>query len=346
MPQFEKRSHRARNALIQAGRDYPSVWKDADHFRQQKGEPGFDWPDWCFLPLGAAYAVVSGGGPNRVSLERADDVPRLGALMAWRMTQGIYRFDPAIYDAVIDTPMAGDLPAEVVMRMPEWCVYIETPEIELSIGALHGFWAHLEYDFSGCRTELRLLLDTDRASVAIPLHLGAWSLAESIARAVDVAGVKAVALGVRLPAGAARQARSWAAPLVSLLLYLCHTNDFSRRGTQGQPANPKPVRTRRDGVKLFAADGPAEWDVGVRMGAALRAAYQAEQATDAGGTHAGPRGHIRHAHWHGFRSGPKARDDGSEIPTAQRRYDLRWMPPIPVNLPDGTALPATIRSIR
>lgn len=76
----------------------------------------------------------------------------------------------------------------------------------------------------------------------------------------------------------------------------------------------------------------------------LRDAYQAAEV-GTGGAHAGPRGHVRRAHWHGFRSGPRKRDDGSVIPTAQRRFDLRWLPPIPVNLPDVGELPATIRRV-
>lgn len=344
-PQFERRTHRAREALILAGKDYPGAWKAADSFRDQRG-PGFDWPAWCFLPLAGAYAVVSGGGSNRVQLDRAGDVARLGALMAWRMTQGIYRFDPAVYDAVSDTPVGGDLPADALMQLPEWCVYIETPGMNISAGTLFGFWAHLEFDMNTGRTELRLLLDVDPAPMAIPLHLGSWSLSESIARAVDAASIQAMAYGMPLAAGGApREWRSWAEPLVSLLLYVCSVNDFSRRGAPGQPANPTPTRTRRDGMKLFPAEGPREWDVGVRMGAALRAAYQAAE-TLATGTHAGPRGHVRRAHWHGFRSGPLKREDGSDIPTAERRFDLRWMPPIAVNLPDVDGLPSTVRPVK
>ncbi len=345
MAQFERRTHRARQALVQGGSDYPGAWKAADNFRAAKGEPGFDWPDWCFLPLAAAYAIVSGGGQNRVPLTLAGDVGRLGALMTWRMTQGIYRFDPAVYEAVRDTPVTGDLPAETIMRMPEWGVYIETPGIELSVGVLHGFFAHLEYDMQARATELRLVLDADSGLIPIPLHLGAWSLAESIARMVDRAGVHAVAVGVPLAAGdTRREVRDWVEPLVSLLLYLCSTTDYSRRGLPGQPGNPKPTRTRRDGPKLFPAAGPVEWDVGVRMGAALRSAYQAAE-TAGGEGHAGPRGHIRRAHWHGFRSGALKRDDGTSIPAAERPFDLRWMPPIAVNLADLDAMPSIIRPV-
>lgn len=38
----------------------------------------------------------------------------------------------------------------------------------------------------------------------------------------------------------------------------------------------------KKGWKLFPANGPLEWDVGVRIGAALRQAYQSEQLGDDG----------------------------------------------------------------
>lgn len=348
MTQFQKKSHRAREALLQCGRDYPNAWMQADGFRQDKGQPGFDWPDWCFMPLAASYAIVSGGGSNRVALDRAGDVARVGALAAWRMTQGIYRFDPAVYDAVRDTPVAGDLPAQAIMRLPEWCVYVETPGLQSELGQLHGFWAHLEFDFQTGRTELRLLLDSDAGLIGVPLHLGAWPLTESIARAVDQSAVQALGRGIPFPKTDSRQLnRALAEPLVSLLLYLCSTNDFSRRGQQAQPANPEPKRTRRDGAKLFAAAGPAEWDVGVRMGSALRAAYQAEQTQQSSsGQGSSPRGHVRKAHWHGYWSGPRKDDLGQGIPQVKRVFDVRWQPPVAVNLPDLGNLPATIRKVQ
>lgn len=121
--------------------------------------------------------------------------------------------------------------------------------------------------------------------------------------------------------------------------YLCaDAADLTHDGQPGRPDNPTPVRTRRHGSRLFAAQGPRAWDVGVRLGAALRRAYQADQ-TAAEDAHASPRAHIRRAHWHGYWSGP--RDD----PHA-RRFDLRWMPPIPVNVENLAELPAVIRPVR
>lgn len=54
----------------------------------------------------------------------------LGALVAWRPTKGIYRFHPELYESLIETDLEGDVPADVLLRLPGWAVYIETPASE------------------------------------------------------------------------------------------------------------------------------------------------------------------------------------------------------------------------
>ena len=94
---------------------------------------------------------------------------------------------------------------------------------------------------------------------------------------------------------------------------------------------------------MFPADGPRTWDVGVRLGAALRRAYHDREV--GGDAHAGPRGHIRRAHWHMILSGARLTADGAPIAPEKRRRDLRWLPPIAVNLESVDDLPATVRRV-
>lgn len=51
----------------------------------------------------------------------------LALLAGWRHTKGIYRFDPDVYQELINTPLDRALPSERLLRLPEWCVAIETP---------------------------------------------------------------------------------------------------------------------------------------------------------------------------------------------------------------------------
>ena len=40
------------------------------------------------------------------------------------------------------------------------------------------------------------------------------------------------------------------------------------------------------------------------------------------------------------------REDGTDIPAAARKFSLRWLPPIAVNLDDVSELPATVRPVK
>lgn len=344
-------SHRAREHLATAGRDYPNAWRVADEFRAGRGRGLPDWADWCFLPLGGWYAMVSGGGSNRVPPDRIGDLARIGALGAWRVSQGIYRFDPALYGALASTPVDGDLPCEVLYRLPEWCVYIETPDLEWREGErVHGFFAHLEEDSNDGRAELRLLLDLDSGLQPMPLHLGPWPLSEAItkmaAEAARHASAGPLTFGelVHNPT-AAKILAAHIAPMISLLLYLCADGAEIGDGSRA-PVRPVPKKTK-SGPRLFPPEQQTVWDVGVRIGAALRRGYHAaETASGTGDGHASPRAHVRRAHWHGFRSGPMKAPDGSPIPAAARDFRVKWLPPIPVNIDDLDALPATVRPVR
>jgi hypothetical protein len=356
--QFQRKTHRARRLLESAAHVYPNAWQQIDAFRRDRGSsPDFDWPDWCYMPMAAGYAIASGGGDNRVSVDHAHHPAIITALATWRMTQGIYRYDATLRDAVLQTPLDGELPTAHLYRLPEWCVYVETDPATTRWGAepLHGFFAHLEYDVArGGTPELRLLLDVAddprqpfAGLVPIPLIITAPDLQTAIGITVTSGARQAAQLGVQFAADAgdvAAQTAPTIAPLVSLLLYLCADPDITRRGATAAPSNPTPVRTRRDGWRLFPADGPAEWDVGVRLGAALRAASARSDAGDETGRQV--RAHVRRAHWHTILSGPRLRDDKSEIPAAERRRDLRWLPPIAVNVDDLDAMPAVVRPVR
>jgi hypothetical protein len=275
-----------------------------------------------------------------------NDVGILGALAAWRVTQGIYRFDPDVYDAVTKTPVTGDLPHDILFNLPEWCVYIETPGMSFLGLPLVGFFACLEYDAGDGRKELRLVLDHTMPEYDRPrlmsrvIHLGSWSLQESVERAMKEAEMVSRELfgsNVSFPPETAEIMQIDYAPLVSLVLYICSVNGEIGDGTR-QPVRPKPSKTKK-GQRMFPAPRVTTWDVGVRMGAVLRK-DKAQARESISGTsekqRSSPRPHVRRAHWHGYWSGPKE---------GERKFTLRWMPPILVR-GDGGELPVTIKPVK
>jgi hypothetical protein len=134
-------------------------------------------------------------------------------------------------------------------------------------------------------------------------------------------------------------------PLVSLVLYLCSIGSDVRDGTGSNrvPMRPEPTKTKR-GQRLFPAEKHATWEVGCRIGAALRRAREQEDSESAekgsgDKVKAGPRPHIRRAHWHSYWLGPRKDRKKQQILT-------RWLPPIPVKVDLGdSGLIPTVRPV-
>jgi len=337
------------------GRVYPSAWKMIDAFRADRGKFLPWWPDWCFCPLAGAFAIVSTEaakhGINISSpegLQLINDVGVMGALAAWRVTQGVYRFDPDVYREVIDTPLTGDIPHNILFALPEWCVYVETPGLTVKDQVLRGYFAHLEHDVNTGRKELRLVLDFDQDKIrllSVALHLGDWPLVRSIELALAEANRHANQVPGQNPASinaplVADHLKDDYTPLVSLLLYICSVAGEIAAGDR-RPGNPRPQKTKR-GLRIFPAPRVSVWDVGVRMGAALRKAKETVRSDNIPGPgsekqRSSPRSHVRRAHWHGYWSGPR---DG------ERKLNLQWMPPILVRGDAGSELPVTIKPVK
>jgi len=287
--------------LHAVSRDYPGAWAQYDVFLRSRAELG-GWPDWCYCPLAAAYAIASEGG--NLSLDRATDVARIAALAAWRPTQGIYRFDPTLLKHLLDTPITGDLPSEHLYRLPEWCVYVELP-----VSDMRGFFAHLEYDANDGRSELRILIDTTLGRLLpVPIHLGG-TLERGVSEAFAEAGANGL---VYLPPEMHGHVTRLIAPMISVLLYLC-APDADMRPTRGRgPVKPKLVRGKQ-GPRMPAAKSLEVWETGFNLGAQLRDAEASEGASGRS-----VRGHVRRAHWHSYWTGSGE----------SKALTIKWLSPI------------------
>lgn len=337
---------------------YPNAWNQIASFRAMKGTPalgGHDWPNWCYVPLAGAMAVASGG--RTPTQGAAMETGRIGALAAWRLGKGVYRFDPTVFEAVWETPLDGTLPTDLLFRLPEWCVYVEIPKRRVLGFESYGFFAHLEHDVNHGHAELRFLLDTGdgehRELHPMPLHLSHASLRENVNDMIAMAqknmiptGMDAAQIGqfTRIAPNLEKEL----VPLISLVLYLCSATVETRdaAGSARQPSLPEATKIKGQ-TRIMAAPGPTIWETGYRMGAALRGAMAAQEeskATDGDEREtpdarrkAAP--HIRRAHWHTFWAGPRDAE--------QREKRLKWLPPIPVNLYlDEDGAPAVIHPVQ
>lgn len=309
--------------LHTASRLYPQAWGQVEDFRASRGLHGIPrWPDWCFMPMAGWHAIVSADNGGSMTLARANDIAQLAAIGTWRYSQGVYRFSPEMLQALADSPVNGNLPSEVLYRLPEWCVYVETPGMSWWDDVLSGFWAHLEWDVNTQRSELRLLLDGDRLLHPVILHLGPWSIEEACQKAVAEGDKQAAKVGVAQPSHVQEHLASSMAesvvPFVSMLLYLCSQEpDIDHDREPGaHPRRPEPTKTKK-GFRLFPPNKPSLWRVGETFAAELRLANA--DNPELSGRH--PSTHLRRGHWHGYWLGPRS---------GERRFEYRWISPLVV----------------
>lgn len=322
--------------LSRYGRIYPNAWRTIDQFREQKGKDSLDWSDWCFCPLAGALAIVSAGATYS-PLYAGGDTGVLGGLAAWRTTQGIYRFDETVFDAVWNTEIKGDLPTDILFRLPEWCCYIETPGKRFSTDVLHGFFVHLEEDANDKRVELRFVLDCQNGMLPIPLHLSNSSLETCLSDALDEAQRQAKKSGSSLDiAILQRELPKVCEPLVSLVLYLC-----SQASEIPDYENRQQPEYNRKQKRIYPPVKSRVWEVGFRLGAAIRRAQSVEKPEnqEIGATERqSVRPHIRRAHWHGYWTGSRKEN--------RQKFVLKWLPPIPVKVEADAETIPTVRAVK
>lgn len=302
---------------------YPETGKLVDYMMEGRGKELPDWPNWCFMPIAGWISIVTQREDlDPFNSEQMRDIGTLAALGTWRYSLGIYRLSPELFSALVNDTIMGSIPSQVLYRLPEWCVYVETPGLSFIGSPLYGFWAHLEFDINTHRSELRFLMDCEDRLLPIPLHLGDWTVTEAVDRFVAEGARQSMLLKHQPLSMAPEGIEKISAdvnPLLSLLLYLCseepEVDDERRPGTS--PSKAKATRTRR-GWKMFPADTSRVWRVGYQVGERLReGAEEAERRDREEGRTVRP--HLRRAHWHGFWTGPR---DG------KRKFVYKWIPPL------------------
>ena len=334
-----------RELLNKITAENPKLWRTVDAERQKLIASGDAWPQCCFLPACGWSNAIVGLNAKTLRLSQSNNPNDIRECIrefqaaqffgSWRITQGVYRFDPTLFQSLLDTPITGAIPVEVLTRLPEWAVYIETPGINHPCGfPLIGFGAMILSDAKlGDSLELHLFTQRPNNEVGRGLHqvlLNRGTIEES-AEALDEENQSAPSFVMApLPHCSNKVWNPFVAKLLSLLLWLC--SEAPEIGSGCNPTNPLPKKTRK-GIRFFPADQPKVWNVGVRIGAELRKAIAVSDSTvGAEGASTRPRGHFRRAHWHTYRIGTRGSDK-----------TLKWLSPILVNLRAGDEFPATIR---
>ena len=96
------KQHRARHILTLVKKAYPDAWDFFEQYRQKRCKPGFiSWPDWCYAPLRVGIAYVNKVMNMPVHAKDYNDPYLITAMCTWRMTQGVYRFDPTLMAEIL-----------------------------------------------------------------------------------------------------------------------------------------------------------------------------------------------------------------------------------------------------
>jgi hypothetical protein len=331
-------SHIALDTLNRVESRHPNIWRVADEF-QQKFTAGKHL-EGCVFSHAEAQMVSK---KIRRNEEHQFHPALLGALISWRPSKGIYRFHQELYEALIQSDLEGEIPSNLLLRMPSWAVFIETPISENLPYQLEGFWAYLSR--LGNQNELVLVglwrkdqlnfqssADPEWDVLLFELLIGPHPVSDltemmyqQLARETGKEFTRNNE--VRLIQDCMVSA------MLSLLLYLCSEEpDISN----WEPEKPK-FKYFGNKRRWVSSKSVREWDVGLRLGAALRTARERLENDEHDETGAGlsPRPHVRRAHWHSYWIGKRG----------EQTISLRWLPPIPVNVTELETLPAVLHPV-
>ena len=289
-----------------------------------KNGKGLSWPDWCYLPVSASYAIIHeivGDKLKQLSL----DVGNLASLLAWRPTKGIYRFDETLLKSLVKTKFNKEVPTEVFFNLPEWCCYVDLQGVHITSLKEKGFFVSLEYDVKTHEPELRITRVTAKETLfTIPLHLGTNTTIMEMFQATlsftkermqqDNAVISALD---NLTAHEEDLIEDFS-PFLSIIMYLCTADrDITYSTTKIRKPSKNPKKQKRQLPRIHR--------VGATIGGAMRRAAQPVQNPGSGS----PKGpHIRRGHYHTYWVGK-----GRKTPI------IKFLAPIPVNIGQEPATP-------
>jgi len=295
---------------------------------------GYRWPTWSYLPgavLAAALIGQAGIANPSARTELTEASMGLAAVAAWWPGRIAVRFDGEVLAELEGSPLDGELPVELLERLPAWGLYLDCPHLGAGVGVMACVDPEAITSPSGevmgeGREGRELWLAVrlpEGPAVTTSVWLGRGSIPIALRTQEAEADRKMELAETRslLESAFGRPYRTVISGVVSMLLYLCASDaDLSRHRV------PLP---RRRGNR--PAPEVEIVNAGFRIGAALRQARSTdpgEEESDGGGRSPAP--HIRSAHFHSYWLGPLSQP-------SQRRLELRWLPPIPVNLDRGQA---------
>lgn len=311
---------------------HPDAWEIIAKLYGLRGTDNVPyWPKWCYAPLSVALGTVATN-----AYDTTTDMPQamvIAALAPWRRSKEVYVMDADMQELLFEQADDLKIQPEILKHLPYPCFYVQFAP---GTTPYHGFFCHLDYSIEQEETSLRLLfLAADGTTDGMFLLLDAETVEGSIQKVSDVVfrdvpdHLRGALMG--------EITQYWTKmPLLKqslqLVLYLCAQN------AEITPDPEQQTITRRTATIKDRYAEIRKWDVGIRVGRAVRSYRQSVSAAPGDGSHASPRPHMRRGHWHNFWHGPKS------VPE-ERKLLLQWVAPtfVAANQEDT---PVTLHPVR
>lgn len=325
---------------------YPLAWEQMRYFHEHNGRDGLTrWADWCYAPMATALAVASYESAARTVGEQIGQVARaaeIAALAPWRLGKEVFCLDAELEQLLYSQADDVGIPSEVLLRIPYQAFYVQTNSLTFDGAPYHGFFVHLEQDANNGDRELRLLLLKDSCeTLPIPIHIDDKTVYDSVQTLLAQArramsGNPEWKRRLIMPVAYIDRLSELTQKLLQIVFYLVAVN------SDVAPNREQTVAMKRGAVIKDRYSEIRKWDVGFRVGAALRAhkaqtEQNADVSNDAGSAPASPRPHIRRAHWHHYWTGRR------DLPE-ERKLILKWQAPTFVGTQEDP--PVTLHEVR
>lgn len=318
--------------LKKTAQQYPKAWELMANFHAENGMNGLPtWPDWCYAPMSAAVAIASGGRnflllPVNQQQDIINSAQKLFALATWRLSKEVYQLDPDFAQLLFEQTNDLDIPSEIFLQLPYPCFYIEVPDLFFGAKPIHGFFVNLEYDVNNGDRELQLyFLYQDGTGFGYPIHIDEHTISDNMAHVAKEAlynsrNDKFIQAQTYQAIQETDALQELLLKALQVVLYILASN------AEIVPNSEQSFITKRGATIKDKYSEIRKWDVGIRIGAAIRqksASVEKGESTKTASGHSSPRPHMRRGHWHHYWTGPRNVSEN-------RRLILKWLSPMAV----------------
>ena len=305
---------------------YSGIWNLVEQTIEQKEDikKDMEMPDWCFLPRRAYMEMLDYG--HEIGIwqytdlpirERSNIVASFCSLIPWNYTRYIYEFNDDFYQELTKTIFTGNIPREILLKLPVYAIYIKFPEGLAPLANVIGAWVSLQpmYD-----TDDKMQVDAEGNAALIVnmvLNLDAnytecMELILSEAKTTLAQSLENILkLGINKGEKISYKNHAYFtlifSDVINCLLYICSQDpDVKDPVWMGEkPGNPKLEKIKGK-FRLFPPKKFKTFKVGNEVGRKIRN-YNNDSGIREKTWQCCATSYPSRTHWHGYWKGPKKR---------------------------------------